>query len=227
MRRISNIWEEGQGETLHMGQIITFAQQKGGAGKTTVLAHLAIAWLAEGRSVALVDLDPQKSLTRWATLRRDPGLALIESRDYRAASDLRSAQRSHDLVLVDCPGAASTLLDAALRESALVVAPCQPSALDAWAVGSVCDAAERQRTPIRILLNRIPPRTSSIAEVLTALGPRRGLLLDSCLGNRVAFSQALLSGRVAAELARTSTAAEEVAALRAEIDGLLAEALAA
>jgi chromosome partitioning protein len=210
-----------------MGQIITFAQQKGGAGKTTVLAHLAAAWAAEGRRVALVDLDPQRSLTRWVTLRADPALDLVDSRDYRAASDLRSASRTHDLVLVDCPGAASTLLDAALRESALVIAPCQPSALDAWATQSICEAAERLRTPIRILLNRIPPRSSSMEEVLAALGPRTGLLLECSLGNRVAFSQALLSGRTAPELARRSVAADEISALRAEIDGLLADALAA
>ena len=210
-----------------MGQIITFAQQKGGAGKTTVLAHLAAAWTADGRRVALIDLDPQKSLTRWATLRADPALQLVDSRDYRAASDLRTASRTHDLVLVDCPGAASPLLDAALRESNLVIAPCQASALDAWATQSICEAAERQRTPIRILLNRIPPRTSSIEDVLAALGPRTGLLLECRLGNRVAFSQALLSGRSAPELSRRSLAADEIAALRAEIDGLLADALAA
>jgi chromosome partitioning protein len=210
-----------------MGQIITFAQQKGGAGKTTVLAHLAAAWAADGRRVALVDLDPQKSLTRWATLRADPALELIDSRDYRAASDLRAASRTHDLVLVDCPGAASTLLDAALRESTLVIAPCQPSALDAWATQAICDAAERQRTPLKILLNRIPPRSSSLDEVLSALGPRATLLLGCSLGNRVAFAHALLTGRTAPELSRRSLAADEIAALRAELDALLADALAA
>lgn len=204
-----------------MGQIITFAQQKGGAGKTTVLAHLAAAWAAERQRVALVDLDPQKSLTRWAALRKDPEMNVIESRDYRASSDLRSAARSHDLVLVDCPGAASTLLDAALRESTLVIAPCQPSAFDVWAVESVCEAAARQRTPLRILLNRIPPRTTSIQEVLNALGPRSSLLLGASLGNRVAFSQAVLAGRTAPEIARRSLAAEEITALRMEVDALL------
>jgi chromosome partitioning protein len=41
-----------------MGRIITLAQQKGGAGKTTVLVHLAAAWAGAGRTVALIDLDP-------------------------------------------------------------------------------------------------------------------------------------------------------------------------
>ena len=61
-----------------MGHAITFAQQKGGAGKTTVLAHLAAAWAGAGRRVALIDLDPQQSLTRWAGLRADPAIVLIE-----------------------------------------------------------------------------------------------------------------------------------------------------
>ncbi len=44
-----------------MGHVITFAQQKGGAGKTTLLARLAASWSGAGRSVALMDLDPQHS----------------------------------------------------------------------------------------------------------------------------------------------------------------------
>jgi chromosome partitioning protein len=205
-----------------MGKIITFAQQKGGAGKTTVLAHLAAHWSGDGRRVALIDLDPQQSLTRWAALRADPELALVESRDYRAGTDMRTAARSHDLVLVDCPGAASSLLESALRESDLVVAPVQPSVLDVWATRPVLDAAARLKRPVRILLNRMPPRIGGLDEVVAALGDARPLLLDARLGNRVAFSQAALTGRTAAELSRRSVAAAETAALAAEIDALLA-----
>jgi chromosome partitioning protein len=205
-----------------MGHIITFAQQKGGAGKTTVLAHLAAFWAGEGRTVALIDLDPQRSLTRWAELRADGDLEMVESRDYRAGTDMRTAARSHDLVLVDCPGAASSLLESALRESDLVVAPVQPSVMDVWATRSVLDAAARLRRPIRLLLNRVPPRIGGIDAVVAALGEARPLLLEARLGNRVAFSQAVLTGRTAPEFSRRSAAAAETAALAAEIDALLA-----
>jgi cellulose biosynthesis protein BcsQ len=47
-------------------------------------------------------------------------------------------------------------------------------------------------------------------------------LLDTRLGNRVAFSQAALTGRTAPELARRSAAAAEIDALRAEVESLLA-----
>ena len=104
-----------------MGSVITLAQQKGGAGKTTVLAHLAAAWAEAGRSVAVIDLDPQRSLTRWVGIRADPAIELVDSRDYRAAGDIKQAKKSHDIVLVDCPGAASSLLENAMRESDLVL----------------------------------------------------------------------------------------------------------
>lgn len=201
--------------------IITFAQQKGGAGKTTVLAHLAAAWTEAGRSVALIDLDPQRSLTRWAGLRVDPRMHVIESRDYRASADMRSAAKTHDFVLVDCPGAASNLLDAAVRESDLVIAPCQPSVMDIWATGSVIETARKLKTPLRIVLNRYPPRSGAMEEVLAALGAAQALVLETRLGNRVAFSQAVLTGRTAPEIARRSAAATEIAALRAEVERAL------
>ena len=209
-------------ETHDMGHVVTFAQQKGGAGKTTVLAHLAAAWTEAGRKVALFDLDPQRSLARWAGLRSDPGVSVIESRDYRAGSEMKAARRGHDYVLADCPGAASGLLESAIRESDLVVAPCQPSVMDVWALDPVIDTAKKLRRPLRILLNRMPARLGSLEEVLGALGEHRALLLATQLGNRNAFSRAMLDGRTAPELARNSTAAAEVLGLRAELTALLA-----
>lgn len=204
-----------------MGKVVTFAQQKGGSGKTTALAHLATAWSGAGRSVAVIDLDAQGSLTHWAGLRGDPEITLVETRDYRASSDIKAARKAHDYVLIDCPGAASSLLDSVIRDSDLIVAPCQPSAMDVWALGSVLDAARKARTELRILLNRVPPRHGSIDEVLGLLGDARALLLATQFGNRVAYSQTLLSGATANEKAPRSTAAAEVAGLRAELTALL------
>lgn len=203
-----------------MGKVITFAQQKGGAGKTTMLAHLAASWTEAGRTVALIDLDPQKSLTRWTSLRADPALNLIESRDYRAASDIKTARRDHDFVLVDCPGAASSLLENVIRESDLILAPCQPSVMDVWALGSVVETASKAKRPLRILLNRMPPRHGTLDEVLGALGDSRALLLATQIGNRLGFSQALIAGRTAQETSPRSTAAAEIYGLRAEITAL-------
>ncbi len=200
-----------------MAQIITFAQQKGGAGKTTALAQLAQHWAAAGRSVELVDLDPQGSLARWAGMRDDIGCR--QSSDWKASSDIRSAARDADLVLVDCPGNADILLRATIRDSDLVIAPSQPSAMDIWALDPVVDMAAREKTPLRVLLTRVPP-TGTAVEV--AKGALKADLLASHIGNRVVFQQAFAQGKAASELQRRSKAAAEVAALAKEVEGVLA-----
>ena len=52
------------------GAIVSIAQQKGGAGKTTVAVQLGVACLCAGRRVAMLDIDPQASLFTWFNVRR-------------------------------------------------------------------------------------------------------------------------------------------------------------
>ncbi len=49
------------GQTL--GQVIAFANQKGGVAKTTTTLNLAVAFKEQGFNVLAVDLDPQGNLT--------------------------------------------------------------------------------------------------------------------------------------------------------------------
>ena len=154
-----------------MGHAITFAQQKGGAGKTTVLAHLAAAWAEAGRQVALIDLDPQQSLTRWAKLRADPAIALIEFEGLprRRRHQGRPAQ----------PRLRAGRLPRRRLEPARERDPRERPrrrALPALGDGrlgarqSVVATAAKLKRPLRILLNRVPPRLGSLEEVLAALG---------------------------------------------------------
>ena len=53
-----------------MGKIIAFANQKGGSGKTTLSANLAVLWANSEYKVAVVDADAQKSLTYWLDARK-------------------------------------------------------------------------------------------------------------------------------------------------------------
>ena len=127
------------------------------------------------------------------------------------------ASRKADLVLVDCPGNADILLRATIRDSDLIIAPSQPSMMDLWALEPVLEMAKKEKTPLRVLLNRVPPTGRAAQDAREVLGAD---LLDQHLGNRVIFQQAFAMGKAAAELQPRSKAAIEVAAVAAEIDAI-------
>lgn len=201
-----------------MGHILTFAQQKGGAGKTTTLVQLAQAFAASGRSVGLLDLDPQGSLAGWGKLRKTADLTVVQSSDWKASSDMRSLKRDHDILLVDCPGNADILLRATIRDSDLVIGPCQPSVMDVWALAPVIEMARKEKTPFHVMLNRVPPRGGNVDELTTMI---EAPILDARLGNRIVFATAFMQGKTAIEVQPRSKAAIEVTALATEISGLL------
>jgi chromosome partitioning protein len=209
-----------------MARIVTFAQQKGGAGKTTLLTQLGVAWLGAGQRVAMIDLDPQRSLSAWVDARaRGAGGALDlgfwESSEWRATGDIRRASAEADVVLVDCPGNADVLLRSAMRAANLVVIPAQPSAPDAWATRATLRMAIREGVESRVVLNRVPTRGGPGAAVEALLQEDGADLAETRVGNRIAFANAFLEGRGVTEVARTSKAADEVRALAAEIGRLL------
>ena len=71
-----------------MAFVVAVASQKGGAGKSTVAANLATALLAEGVPVALLDTDPQGTLSRWHQERPEDAPAL----DFDAPAGWRVSQ---------------------------------------------------------------------------------------------------------------------------------------
>ena len=102
-------------------KILTVAQQKGGAGKTTMAAHLAVAYTAAGKSVAAIDIDPQESLTQWYRRREarfgDAGAGLLVSslKGWRLKNEVERLAREHDVVIVDSPPHAETEARIAVR----------------------------------------------------------------------------------------------------------------
>src|ERR1700732_4974466 len=118
--------------------VIAIAQHKGGSGKTTLAAHLAVTWASVGRVVALIDTDPQASLARWHQRREDrlgrggTGLRFAAVSSWRAAGEVARQARENEIVLLDSPANAEAAR-AAIRTADLVLIPVQPSPVDVWA----------------------------------------------------------------------------------------------
>ena len=209
------------------GAVVSIAQQKGGAGKTTLAIQLGIAWLTEGRRVAMLDIDPQASLFSWFNLRRrrlgdeDSGLLVQGLSGWRLGSELGRLRREFDLVLVDTPPHAETDARSALRAADLALLPCQPNALDVWASKATLDLAGAVGAEALMVLNRVPARSRAAEAIRAEIAAERWPLAVASLGNRQAFAASIGAGRGVAESAPGSLAGQEVKALAAEIAGRL------
>jgi chromosome partitioning protein len=205
------------------GTVITIAQQKGGAGKTTLAAHLAIAWAGQGRSVALVDIDPQGSLAAWHALRAErlgdgrSGIDFAAITGWRTAAEVERRARDHDIVVIDSPPHAETEAKLAIRAAGLVVMPVQPSPMDVWATKPTLDLARQEKVRVLLVLNRVPPRANLTEAMLAKLAALDVHVAESRIGNRVALATSLAEGLGITEAAPSSRAAEEIVAAAEEI----------
>jgi len=211
-----------KGDLLMAGKIITVAQQKGGAGKTTLAAQLGVACAAGGRKVALVDIDPQASLGTWWRERNGTDAArhsveVVEVAGYRVGNELTRLKRAFDLVIIDSPPHAETEARLAVRAADLVLVPVQPSPMDIWATQPTIELARSARKPVMVVLNRVPPRGKVVDQMRTRLTESGVPVAATAIGNRVAFAASMLDGAGVVETAARSTAADEIRALGGEI----------
>ena len=205
------------------GLIITVAQQKGGSGKTTVAAHLAVAFARAGKTVGILDVDPQGSLGEWFERREQSlgedgvGLAFRTASGWGARREARHLARDHDIVVVDTPPKSDLEIRPAIEMADLVIVPVQPTPVDLWATTPTLEMAAKERTGSLIVINRAISRALLTAEMVAAASDLGHAIAETHLGNRVAYPQSMGEGRTVLETAAGGLAAEEVAALAREV----------
>lgn len=208
-----------------MSKVITIAQQKGGAGKTTLAAHIAIALSQQGNRVAVIDIDPQGSLSHWHRIREErfgdgyTGLNFTTVSGWRVGSEVSRLRRICDYIIIDSPPHTETEARTAIRSADVIVIPVQPSPTDLWASKATIELAKNEKIPVRVVLNRVSAN-SRLAQTIAAELPE---LAETHLGNRVLFASSLLEGRCATEVEPNSVAAKEIKQLVKEIVALVAD----
>jgi chromosome partitioning protein len=212
-------------EALGVGALktISFISQKGGVGKTTLAIHLAVAYAADGLNVVILDLDPQASAAEWKDFRDEemPGvIAMPSSRLPKVLKELED--RGADVVILDtAPHSEGTALDAA-RAADLILVPCQPSIMDLRAMRKTTDLLKHIKKPTYAVLNGVSVQGSA------ALGTEKAIAaefkIEVCpirMGDRVAYSRCLISGRSAQEYEPEGKAAREAHKFHKWVSGLV------
>lgn len=205
-----------------VGKVITVAQHKGGAGKTTLSTQLAVALQHDGADVLMVDVDPQGSTSEWHRLRsevlgRKNRITLMQIQGWKMMREIPRLAKEYDYIVIDTPPHAESEASIAVRLADLVLMPVQPSPLDVWACAPTLKLILGEKRPLMLVMNRVPPKSNlntTITEKLDGMGIQ---VAKTTLGNRVAYAASIMHGLGVLESDPRGLAAIEMTKLLKEV----------
>ena len=195
-------------------QIIGIASQKGGSGKTTLTGHLAVQAEAAGIApVALVDTDPQGSLSDWWNARQAETPCFARTTAATLKDDIEQLRElGMKLLFIDTPPAIEATIGDVIELCDLVLIPVRPSPHDLRAAGATVEMVERAGKPLIFVINAAAPRAKITNEAVMALS-QHGTLAPVILHQRTGFAASMIDGRTVGEIKGEARSAEEIAAL--------------
>src|SRR5271155_4898183 len=194
---------------------IAILSQKGGAGKTTLALHLAVAAERRNVSVAVLDLDPQASAAEWSDSRAgdSPSVTSIQASRLRRALDV-AASAGAGLVIIDSAPHSADAAVAAAEVAELILITCRAGILDLRAIATTARIVKATGKPAFVILNAAPVRAPRLMEDATAAVQQHGLAVAPVvIHQRSAYAHSLTAGQTAEEYEPDGKAAEEVGAL--------------
>jgi chromosome partitioning protein len=207
--------------------IVAFLNQKGGVGKSTLSIHVATALALRGKTVLLVDADPQHSALDWQASRQtDPLLPVIGLPTKTLHKEVAMHAKNYDHIIIDGPPRVNELARAAILASDIVLIPVNPSPYDVWAAAEIVQligeaAVYKEKLIAAFVVNRKIVGTAIGRDVTGALADYALPVLASSVGQRVAFAESAATGSTVLETDPKSAAAQEINALTDELERLV------
>ena len=193
---------------------LVILSQKGGTGKTTMAVHLAVEASRSGKTVALIDLDPQASAAKWGDTRSDDTPIVISAHATRLPQVLHTAEQGGvDLAIIDTsPNTDPNTLNA-VKVGNLMLIPSRDARFDLEAIGSTIQIGKMADVPMRVVFNAVKTRSSMFYKAKRAVEVYGVPTAPCVLGDRVAYSHAVVDGKAAQEFEPKGKASNEVRAL--------------
>lgn len=193
---------------------LAIISRKGGAGKTTISLHLAVAAEAHGIATVVFDLDPQASSALWSDHRGEPIPAVVPAQSPRLASLLAQAKTQEaGLAILDTAPHADGIASDAATHADLILIPCRPSSFDLDAIGASIRLARATEKPAVVIINAAPTQGAETAEAVSAIESAGVEVCPIVLHQRKAFASRIHEGKTATEIEPKGKAAEETNAL--------------
>jgi chromosome partitioning protein len=203
-------------------KVLAILSEKGGAGKTTVTVHLAVAAKLAGLDVAIIDLDPQASAADWSDRRHSEpeAVAIPPSRLEKLLNDLRA--NDADLAIIDTGRDSNNAGYTAAQAADLILIPCRGGGFDFRALSRTLDLCRLSHKRPCLLLNGMRPGASkAAADAREALAGHDCDIVPVIIHDRAAYRAASITAKTAQETEPASVAADEISQLYSWIIGQL------
>jgi chromosome partitioning protein len=198
---------------------IALASRKGGAGKSTLAAHLSVLANKPDSPALLVDTDPQGSLGFWFSRRKDDTPLAVSCPAIELTSVLAAARKEPiGWCFVDTPPNNTAAIAEVIRNADLTIIPMRPAAFDLAASASTIELCKKNGGRFVVVLNAVPPRrgpleSGVVPEARKAIDALDAPIWEGAITARAAFSYALTEGLAVSEFDPGSLASYEVSKL--------------
>ncbi len=197
-------------------KVVAVISQKGGVGKTTLATSLAVAAAREGKSVALLDLDPQATACFWSDRRKAAGgetenPAVRDVNFNRLSYTLEALTKAGgDLAILDCPPVHRDIADAAIGAADLVLIPTRPEAFDLRATTQTIRLVQGLNKRPSVVLTFCPPAGAEVMQAREIIAKLGAELVPVAMHQRKAYARAQQEGQTAQEYEPDGKAAGEI-----------------
>ena len=206
-----------------MGKILAFTNQKGGTGKTTLSANLAVLWSNSQYKVAVIDGDNQKSLSNWIEVRKkyygekDIGFDVHSYNSHSFDEDIKNIKRKYNFIIVDSPPSISYDTIQIIKNANRVFVPVQPSPIDLIATIPFLNLTKQERKKAIVVLNRVMPRVRLTEAMILRLRYAGAKIARSRISSKTIYAETFSAGRGVVDISVNSDASREIINLGNEI----------